>query len=148
MLSETDPHHAGTRDALRRLLAAHPGQPETALAQYQLTLRGQTLSPGALPDRLPETTRRDWRTVVNDNEILAVEEAAALLESSRTDGQGVTRLHSAVAAAITHGKAIKDVAVAAHLTALEVLDAVDAATYPHPLLPVHDGCPPRGANDL
>jgi hypothetical protein len=73
--------------------------------------------------------------VVNDNEILAVEEAAALLESSRTDGQGVTRLHSAVAAAITHGKAIKDVAAAAHLTALEVLDAVDAATYPHPVLP-------------
>jgi hypothetical protein len=90
------------------------------------------------PGPVAGTTRRDWRTVVNDNEILAVEEAAALLESCRTDGQGVTRLHSAVATAITHGKAIKDVAAAAHLTALEVLDAVDAATYPHPVLPVHD----------
>lgn len=72
---------------------------------------------------------------MDDNEILAVEEAAALLESSRTDGHGITRLHSAIATAITHGKAIRDVAAAAHLTALEVLDAADAATYPHPVLP-------------
>jgi hypothetical protein len=75
---------------------------------------------------------------VDDNEIHAVEEAAARLESSRTDEQDVTGLRSAVAAAVTHGKAIRDVAAAARLTALEVLDAADAATYPRPVLP-----PPR-----
>jgi predicted DNA-binding protein (UPF0251 family) len=72
---------------------------------------------------------------MDDNEILAVEEAAARLESSRTAGQDITGLQSAVAAALTHGKAIRDVAAAAHLTALEVLDAADAALYPQPVLP-------------
>jgi hypothetical protein len=72
---------------------------------------------------------------VDDDEILAVEEAAARLESSRTDGRDSSGLLSAVAAAVTHGKAIRDVAAAAHLTALEVLDAADAATYPRPVLP-------------
>lgn len=72
---------------------------------------------------------------MDDDEILAVEKAAAQFESSRTAGQDLAGLQSAVAAAVTHGKAIKDVAAAAHLTALEVLDAADAAIYPRPVLP-------------
>jgi hypothetical protein len=67
---------------------------------------------------------------VNDNEILAVEAAAARLESSRPSGENAANLQFVVAAAVAHGKSIRDVAAAAHLTALEVLDAADAATYP------------------
>jgi hypothetical protein len=43
-------------------------------------------------------------------------------------------LQTAVAAAVTHGKPIRDVAAAAHMTALEVLDAADAVTYPRQAL--------------
>ncbi|PVZ57989.1 hypothetical protein [Arthrobacter sp. H-02-3] len=69
-----------------------------------------------------------------DSEILAVEAAAARLETSRTSEENAANLQSAVAAAVTHGKSIRDVAAAAHLTALEVLDAADAVTYPGPAL--------------
>lgn len=72
---------------------------------------------------------------MNDNEILAVEEAAARLASSSPDSGNPTDLLAAVAAALSHGKPIRDVAAAAHLTALEVLDAADAATYPGPARP-------------
>jgi transcription initiation factor TFIIIB Brf1 subunit/transcription initiation factor TFIIB len=71
---------------------------------------------------------------VIDSEILAVEAAAARLETSRTSEENAANLQSAVAAAVTHGKSIRDVAAAAHLTALEVLDAADAVTYPGPAL--------------
>ena len=70
---------------------------------------------------------------MNDEEILAVEAAAARLESSSPrGGSAAANLQSAVAAAVTRGKSIRDVAVAAHLTVLEVLDAADAATYRGP----------------
>jgi hypothetical protein len=70
---------------------------------------------------------------VNDEVILAVEAAAARLESSSPCGDlAAANLQSAVAVAVTNGKSIKDVAVAAHLTALEVLDAADAVTYRAP----------------
>lgn len=70
---------------------------------------------------------------MNDEEILAVEAAAARLESSSPGGgSAAANLQSAVAAAVTKGKSIRDVAVAAHLTVLEVLDAADAATYRGP----------------
>ena len=69
-----------------------------------------------------------------DSEILAVEAAAARLETSRTSEENAASLQSAIAAAVTHGKSIRDVAAAAHLTALEVLDAADAVTYPGPAL--------------
>jgi hypothetical protein len=72
---------------------------------------------------------------VNDNDLLAVEEAAARLESSGPyGGNDWTSLHSAVAGAVTHGKTIRDIAAAAHLTVLEVLDATDAAAYFRPIL--------------
>lgn len=72
---------------------------------------------------------------MNDEEILAIEAAAARLESAGASGdQGVANLQSAVATAVTNGRSIKDVALAAHLTVLEVLDAADAATYGHPAL--------------
>jgi hypothetical protein len=74
---------------------------------------------------------------VIDSEILAVEAAAARLESSpagnEIGAEAAAILQSAVATAVTHGKSIRDVAAAAHLTALEVLDAADAATYPGPI---------------
>lgn len=70
---------------------------------------------------------------MNDEEILAVEAAAARLESSSpSGGSAAANLQSAVAAAVTRGKSIRDVAVAAHLTVLEVLDAADAVTYRGP----------------
>lgn len=72
---------------------------------------------------------------MDDSEIRAVEEAAARLDSSSPDYEHeAATLQSVVAAAVTHGKPIKDVAAAAHLTVLEVLDAADAATYPAPAL--------------
>lgn len=67
---------------------------------------------------------------MNDEEILAIEAAAARLETSTPSGDfAAHNLQSAVAAAVTNGKSIRDVAVAAHLTVLEVLDAADAVTY-------------------
>lgn len=72
---------------------------------------------------------------MDDSEILAVEEAAARLDSSSPNYENAAaNLQSAVATAVTHGKPIRDVAAAAHLTALEVLDAADAVTYPAPAL--------------
>lgn len=72
---------------------------------------------------------------MDDSEILAVEEAAARLDASSPNYENAAaNLQSVVAAAVTHGKSIKDVATAAHLTVLEVLDATDAATYQGPAL--------------
>ncbi|GAB16383.1 hypothetical protein [Arthrobacter globiformis] len=66
-----------------------------------------------------------------DDDIRAVEEAVATLESAKAEHDPAeATLQSAVAAAVTHGKPIREVAAAAHMTALEVLDAADAATYP------------------
>jgi DNA-binding protein H-NS len=66
-----------------------------------------------------------------DEDIRAVEEAVATLESARAEHDpAAATLQSAVAAAITHGKPIREVAAAAHMTALEALDAADAVTYP------------------
>ncbi|MFE5838417.1 hypothetical protein [Arthrobacter sp. NPDC056493] len=72
-----------------------------------------------------------------DDDIRAVEEAAATLESAAVEHDpAAASLQSAVAAAVTHGKPIREVAAAAHMTALEVLDAADAVTYPqHSLQP-------------
>ena len=68
---------------------------------------------------------------MDDSEILAVEQAAARLDASSPNYENAAaNLQSVVASAVTHGKSIKDVAAAAHLTVLEVLDAADAATYP------------------
>ncbi|WP_427007387.1 hypothetical protein [Pseudarthrobacter sp. H2] len=70
---------------------------------------------------------------MSDSEILAVEEAAARLDRSTPHcADAAASLQSAIAAAVTHGKSIRDVAAAAHLTALEVLDAADAVTYAGP----------------
>lgn len=72
---------------------------------------------------------------MHDEELLAIEAAAARLESTTRSGEvATTSLQSAVAAAVTNGKSIREVAVAAHLTVLEVLDAADAATYRGPAL--------------
>ncbi|MBT2550798.1 hypothetical protein [Arthrobacter sp. ISL-65] len=72
-----------------------------------------------------------------DEDIRAVEEAAATLESAIVEHDpAAATLQYAVAAAVTHGKPIREVAAAAHMTALEVLDAADAVTYPRqPLQP-------------
>jgi hypothetical protein len=53
VLSGTDPHQARARNELRRLMAEHPGSPETALAEDLLRIRGLTLVPDARPDRRP-----------------------------------------------------------------------------------------------
>lgn len=72
---------------------------------------------------------------MDDDDIRAIEEAVATLESAGTEHEPeATSLQTAVAAAVTHGKPIRDVAAAAHMTALEVLDAADAVTYPRQAL--------------
>lgn len=54
VLSGTNPHQASARDELRRLVAAHPGHPEIALAEDLLRIRGLTLVSGdARPDLVP-----------------------------------------------------------------------------------------------
>ena len=70
-----------------------------------------------------------------DEDIRAVEEAVATLESAVVEHDpAAATLQNAVAAAVTHGKPIREVAEAAHMTTLEVLDAADAATYPQQAL--------------
>ena len=60
----------------------------------------------------------------------AVEEAAALAMSADFEHEhSASELQAAVASAVTHGARIKDVANAAHMTSLEVLDAADSLTY-------------------
>jgi hypothetical protein len=60
VLSGTDPHQAQARDELRRLVAAHPGRPEIALAEDLLRVRGLRLVSGdARPDRLPLKTQTE-----------------------------------------------------------------------------------------
>lgn len=72
---------------------------------------------------------------MDDDDIRAVEEAVATLESASAEHEpAAISLQTAVAAAVTHGKPIRDVAAAAHMTALEVLDAADAVTYPRQAL--------------
>jgi hypothetical protein len=67
---------------------------------------------------------------MNDDDILAVAEAAALLECPGVEQQSAAvRLRSAIAAAVTHGKPVRQIATAAHMTALEVIDAAEAVTY-------------------
>ena len=75
------------------------------------------------------------RRAMMDEDIRAVEDAVATLESARLEHDpAAISLQNAVAAAVTHGKPIREVAAAAHMTALEVLDAADAVTYPQQAL--------------
>jgi hypothetical protein len=63
--------------------------------------------------------------------IRAVAEAAALSVSAGFEYEhSAPELQAAVASAVTRGASIKDVADAAHMTSLEVLDAADSLTYP------------------
>ena len=72
---------------------------------------------------------------MDDEDIRAVEEAVATLETASAEHEpAAMTLQTAVAAAVTHGKPIREVAAAAHMTALEVLDAADAVTYPQQAL--------------
>ena len=80
-----------------------------------------------------------------DDDILAVAEAAAQLESPDVEPHNAAaRLRSAVAAAVTHGRPVRQIAAVAHMTALEVVDAAEALTYQaRPGLPGN-----YGAHDL
>ncbi|MDP9697040.1 UNVERIFIED_ORG: hypothetical protein J2X79_004624 [Arthrobacter globiformis] len=65
-----------------------------------------------------------------DDDILAVAEAAALLECPDAEQQSAAvRLRSAIATAVTHGKPVRQIATVAHMTALEVVDAAESVTY-------------------
>ena len=60
----------------------------------------------------------------------AVREAAAIGTPSDFEHEhAAPELQIAVAVAVTHGMPIKDVAIAARMTALEVLDAADSLNY-------------------
>ena len=63
--------------------------------------------------------------------IRAVEEAAAVnMYTDFEHEHSAPELQAAVARAVTYGAPIKDVANAAHMTSLEVLDAADSLNYP------------------
>ena len=128
VLSGTRPDQAGARKALREQCAAHPGHPETALVEHLLAIRGITVPP-------PLHRIRGAGGAVTDNDDPAVEDAAARLHSPDRNGQNLARLHSNGAAASTHGKPAREIVRAAHLTALEAADAVDAITHPGPVSP-------------
>ncbi|MFE4228722.1 hypothetical protein ACFRJ8_12625 [Arthrobacter sp. NPDC056886] len=67
---------------------------------------------------------------MNIDAIRAVEEAAATNSALDFEHEhSAPELQAAVAEAVTNGLPIKDVASAAHMTALEVLDAADRHTY-------------------
>ena len=67
---------------------------------------------------------------MNMDAIRAVEEAAATHTASDFEHEhSAPELQAAVAEAVTHGLPIKDVAAAAQMTALEVLDAADRLAY-------------------
>ena len=56
---------------------------------------------------------------MDDDDIRAVEAAVATLESASAEHEpAAITLQSAVAAAVTHGKPIRDVAAAAHMTVM------------------------------
>ena len=62
--------------------------------------------------------------------IRAVEEAAAMnMYADFEHEHSAPELQAAVARAVTYGMPIRDVANAAHMTSLEVLDAADSLTY-------------------
>jgi hypothetical protein len=62
--------------------------------------------------------------------IRAVEEAAALnMYADFEHEHSAPELQAAVARAVNYGTPIRDVANAAHMTSLEVLDAADSLTY-------------------
>jgi len=64
--------------------------------------------------------------MTSDEAIRAVEEAAAMYTLPDFEHEHTApELQAAVARAVTRGMPIRDVAAAAHMTALEVLDAVD-----------------------
>lgn len=63
----------------------------------------------------------------DDEDIVAVAEAAAALDTPGVRPQSAeVRLHEAIAAAVMHGKPVRQVAAIAHMTALEVVDAAEA----------------------
>lgn len=67
---------------------------------------------------------------MNIDAIRAVEVAAATYSSLDFEHEhSAPELQAAVAQAVRHGLPIKDVAAAAHMTSLEVLDAADNHTY-------------------
>ncbi|MEN8582990.1 hypothetical protein B1A87_017520 [Arthrobacter sp. KBS0703] len=68
--------------------------------------------------------------MTSEEAIRAVEEAAATYTFPDFEHEhSAPELQAAVARAVTRGMPIRDVAAAAHMTALEVLDAADALTY-------------------
>ena len=76
--------------------------------------------------------------------IRAVEEAAARNTPSDFEHEhAAPELQTAVAWAVAHGMPIRVVATAAHMTALEVLDAADSLNY----RTANSGPPERGQPD-
>jgi hypothetical protein len=78
--------------------------------------------------------------------IQAIESAAAKYTTSdfEHNHNAAPELQNAVAWAVTHGMPIKDVATAARMTALEVLDAADALNH----RAVNPVPPPHGKPDI
>ncbi|MDP9998384.1 hypothetical protein [Pseudarthrobacter sulfonivorans] len=66
----------------------------------------------------------------DDDDILAVAEAAARRGPIDIEPDNAeVNLRLAIAAAVMHGRSVREVAAVAHMTALEVVDAAEAVTY-------------------
>ncbi|WP_411375237.1 hypothetical protein ACLH0K_02165 [Arthrobacter sp. MPF02] len=66
----------------------------------------------------------------DDDDILTVAKAAAGRQPLGIEPGGPpAELQLAIAAAVMHAKLVRQVAAVAHMTALEVVDATEAATY-------------------
>ncbi|GAB5077208.1 hypothetical protein [Arthrobacter sp. AD-310] len=65
----------------------------------------------------------------DDDDILAVAEAAAGRQPCVDPDGPPVELQIAIATAVLHGKPVREVAAVAQMTALEVVDAAEAVTY-------------------
>jgi hypothetical protein len=85
--------------------------------------------PNAFPGR--SSSARTSSSAPLSDPLREVEEAAALNGPADFEHEhSAPELQAAVAMAVTRGAPIRDVATAAHMTSLEVLDAADSLTYP------------------
>ncbi|NUU33070.1 hypothetical protein [Arthrobacter sp. C9C5] len=142
VLSGTDPRQARARDALRRQCAAHPEDPETALAEHLQAIRTLALVPGAFRDPAPvhgpAGSSVESKEIVGAIGLLSGEEAPVRDDSSLPGGGDFAGAPSAMTTAVIGGTPAGDRAAAAHLPAVEVMDAADGAVYPGPAWPASE----------
>jgi EAL domain-containing protein (putative c-di-GMP-specific phosphodiesterase class I) len=89
VLADPAPEQARARDQLRGHLAAHPGHPETALAEHLFSLRSLTGFPAGAPGPLPQAAPSDGQHPV-ETPAPAVAESASRIEEVLNGGMLLT----------------------------------------------------------